>query len=99
MSLGCYTGRRYVQELVNAHAENCEGSVLSGFFCHFSLPEPTFQVHAREVPGTNHAFHGLLHARQGIGILLSSGVQVMEVNAELERPIFLPNQHHGIPPW
>ena len=36
--------------------------------------------------GANHAFHGLLHAGQGIGVL-GSGIQVTEVNTKLEWPI------------
>ena len=47
----------------------------------------------------NHAFHGLLHARQGIGILLHPGIEATEVDTKPERPILLPHQHHSIAPW
>ena len=47
---------------------------------------------------TNHAFHGLLHARQGIGVL-GPGIEVTEIDTKPERPILLPHQHHGIAPW
>ena len=87
------------RKLVHAHASYCKGSVLSGLFSHLNLPEPTLQVHAREVPGTNHAFHGLLHMWQGVGILLHPGVAVTEVDTKPERSILLPHQHHGIAPW
>ena len=73
-----------MQKLVNAHATYRKGGILSGFLCHFDLPEPTLQVHTGEVSGTNHAFHGLLHMWQRVDILLGSGVQAMEVDAKLE---------------
>ena len=74
----------HVQELIDSNAAGHESSVLSGFFCHFDLPKPTLQVHASEVLGANHAPHGLLHPRHGVGILLGSGIQAAEVNAKLE---------------
>ena len=72
---------------------------MSGLFGHFDLPEPTLQVHACKVSGTNHALHGLLHTRQGVGILSSPGIEATKVNAKPERPILLSHQHHGIAPW
>ena len=88
----------HVQKLVNAHAAHCKGSVLSGLLSHLNLPEPTLQVHTRKVSGTHHALHGLLHTRQGIGVLLGSGVQAVEVDTKPERPILLPHQYHSITP-
>ena len=57
------------------------------------------QVHARKVPGTNHALHGLLHMQQGVGILFGLGIETMKVDAKPERPILLSHQQHGIAPW
>ena len=59
----------------------------------------TFQVHAGEELGINHALHGLLHAKQGVGILLGSGIQAMDINTKPEQPILFPHQHHSIAPW
>ena len=89
----------HAQKLVHSHAAYRKGGVLPGLLSHLNLPEPTLQVHARKVSGTHHALHGLLHMRQGIGILFGSCVQAAEVDTELERPILLPHQHHGITPW
>ena len=70
----------HLEELINPHTADGKAGVLPGRLCHFHLPE----VHARKVPGTYHAFHGLLHSWQGIGILLSSG----RIYANLSNPSF-----------
>ena len=88
----------HAQKLVDTHATHCKGGVLPGLLSHLDLPEPTLQVHTRKVSGAHHVLHGLLHTRQGIGILLGSGIQVAEVDAKPERPILLPHQHHSITP-
>ena len=88
----------HAQKLVNAHAAHRKGSVLPGLLSHFNLPEPTIQVHTRKLSGTHHALHGFLHTRQGIGILLGSGIQAAEVDTKPERPNLLPHQYHGITP-
>ena len=88
----------HTQELVHAHATHCEGGVLPRLLIHLNLPEPTLQVHAREVLGAHHAFHGFLHTRQGIGILFGPGVQAAKVDTEPKQPIFFPHEHNGIAP-
>ena len=64
----------HTQELVHAHATHREGGVLPRLLINLNLPEPALQVHAREVSGAHHAFHGFLHTWQGIGILFGRGV-------------------------
>ena len=88
----------HTQELVHAHATHREGSVLPRLLIHLNLLKPTFQVHAREVSGAYHAFHGFLHTWQGIGILFAPGVQAPKVDTEPERPILLSHEHNGIAP-
>ena len=46
-----------MQELIHAHATQREGGVLPGLLVHLNLPEPTLQIHTREVSGAHHAFH------------------------------------------
>ena len=46
-----------MQELIHAHATHHEGGVLPGLLVHLNLPEPTLQIHTREVSGAHHAFH------------------------------------------
>ena len=75
----------HMQELLATHRE---GGVLPGLLLHLNLPEPTLQIHAREVSGTHHAFHGFLHVWQGVGILFGPGVQATKVNTEPKQPIF-----------
>ena len=77
-----------MQELIHAHATHHEGGVLPILLIHLNLPEPTLQIHAREVSGACHAFHGFLYAWQGIGILFGPGVQATKVDTEPKRPIF-----------
>ena len=72
----------HTQELIHAHATHREGGVLPRLLVHLNLPEPTLQVHAREVSGAHHAFHGFLHAWQGIRILFGPGVQAVKVDTE-----------------
>ena len=86
----------HAQELIHAHATHREGSVLPRLLIHLDLPKPALQVHAREVLGAHHAFHGFLHMWQGVGILFGPGIQVAKVNTELERPIFFPHEHNGV---
>ena len=81
---------RHTQELVNAHATHCKGSVLPGLLVHLDLPEPTLQVHTRKVSGTHHALHGFLHTRQRIGILFGLGIQVTKsMQNHSDSPFFL----------
>ena len=87
-----------MQELVHAHAIHREGGVLPGLLVHLNLPEPTLQIHAREVSGAHHAFHGFLHAWQGIGILFGPGVQATEVDTEPKQSIFFSHEHNSIAP-
>ena len=87
-----------MQELVHTHATHREGGVLPGLLVHLDLPEPTLQIHAREVSGAHHAFHGFLHMWQGIGVLFGPGVQVTKVNTEPKRPIFFSHEHNSIAP-
>ena len=87
-----------MQELVHAHATHREGGVLPGLLVHLNLPEPTLQIHTREVSGTHHAFHGFLHTWQGIGVLFGLGVQAMKVDTEPKRPIFFSHEHNSIAP-
>ena len=75
---------RHAQKLVNAHAAHRKGGVLPGLLSHLNLPESTLQVHTRKVSGAHHALHGLLHMRQGIGILFGLGVQAAEVDTKPE---------------
>ena len=89
----------HVQKLIHSHAAYHKGGVLPGLLSHLNLPEPTLQVHARKVLGTHDDLHGLLHMRQGIGILFGLGIQAAEVDTELEGPILLSHQHHGVTPW
>ena len=88
----------HTQEVVHAHATHREGSVLPRLLIHLNLPKPAFQVHAREVSGTHHAFHGFLHTWQGIGVLFGPGVQAVKVDTEPERPILLSHKHNSIAP-
>ena len=74
----------HTQELVHAHATHCEGGVLPRLLIHLNLPKPALQVHAREVSGAHHAFHGFLHMWQGIGILFGPDVQAAKVDTERE---------------
>ena len=77
-----------MQKLVHTHVTHREGVVLPGLLVHLNLPEPTLQIHTREVSGTHHAFHGFLHMWQGIGVLFGPGVQAMKVDTEPKQPIF-----------
>ena len=88
----------HTQELVHAHATHREGGVLPRLLIHLKLPEPTLQVHAREVSGTHHAFHGFLRMWQGIGVLFGPGIQAAKVDTEPKRPIFFSHEHNGIAP-
>ena len=88
----------HTQELIHAHATHREGGVLPRLLIHLDLPKPALQVHAREVLGTHHAFHGFLHTWQGVGVLFGLGVQAAKVDTEPERPIFFPHEHNGVAP-
>ena len=74
----------HTQELIHAHATHHEGGVLPRLLIHLDLPKPALQVHAREVSGAHHAFHGFLYTWQGVGILFGLGVQAAKVNTEPE---------------
>ena len=88
----------HAQELVHAHATHHEGSVLPRLLIHLNLPKPALQVHAREVSGAHHAFHGVLHTWQGIGVLFGPGIQAAKDDTEPERPILFSHEHNGVAP-
>ena len=85
-----------MQELVHAHATHREGGVLPGLLVHLNLPEPTLQIHTREVLGADHAFHGFLHTWQGIGVLFGLGIQATKGDTELKRPNLFSHEHNSI---
>ena len=37
--------------------------------------------------------------RKGVRILLGKGIELAEVNAEPERAVLFPDEHHCIAPW
>ena len=76
----------HTQELVHTHATHREGSVLPRLLIHLNLPKPAFQVHAREMSGAHHAFHGFLHMWQGICDRLKALKGALFRSALLTRP-------------
>ena len=72
----------HLQEPEYPHATDHECGILSRFLGHLNLSEAGFQVHGGKEPGTDHGFHGLLHAGEWVRVLPGMDIKSPEVSAE-----------------